>query len=45
MLKGIPKLTSVRRRRKTVRIAKRFLPFFAICGVLRTPQMVISNSR
>ncbi|MEA5487014.1 MULTISPECIES: AbrB/MazE/SpoVT family DNA-binding domain-containing protein [Pseudanabaena] len=27
------------------RIAKRFFPFFAICGVLRTPQMAISNSR
>jgi len=27
-----------------VRIAKRFLPFFAICGVLRMPQMAISNS-
>jgi hypothetical protein len=26
-----------------VRIAKRFLPFFAICGVRSTPQMAIST--
>jgi len=26
------------------RIAERFFPFFAICGMLRTPQMAILNS-
>ncbi|WP_271253857.1 hypothetical protein [Pseudanabaena sp. Chao 1811] len=38
-------LTSVRRRRKMEKIAKRFFPFFAICAALRAAQMALSNSR
>jgi len=28
-----------------VKIAKQFLPFFAICGALHTAQMVLPKSR
>jgi len=38
-------LTSVRRMRKMVKIAKRFLPFFSICAARSAAQMTISNSR